>query len=55
MVDKKALKNKISDAGGLVCGGFGNKGCGKDAGIGQLIRGVVFCAKCYKEIKGVKK
>ncbi len=52
------LKNKVSDTGRLVCGGFNTqklKGCGKDAGIGQLIRGVVFCAKCIKKIKGVKK
>lgn len=52
------LKNKISDAGGLVCGGFNrqkDKGCGKDTGVGQLIRGVAYCAKCYRDIKGVKK
>ena len=52
------LKNKISDTGGLACGGFNTqkqKGCGKDAGVGQLIKGVAYCQKCYRRIKGDKK
>jgi len=47
------IKNKFKN-GGYVCGGFGSKGCGKDAGIGQLIKGIVYCAKCYRRIKEEK-
>ncbi len=52
------LKNKISDTGGLVCGGFNtqkDKGCGKDAGTAVMFRGVAYCAKCYRNIKEAKK
>lgn len=52
------LKNKISDTGGLICGGFNtqkHKGCGKDAGVGKIFKGVVYCAKCYRNIKGAEK
>ncbi len=51
------LKNKTSDTGGLVCGGFNTqkyKGCGKDAGVGVIIRGVVYCLKCGQMLKGVR-
>lgn len=51
------LKNKISDTGGLVCGGFNTqklKGCGKDAGSAKIFKGIAYCEKCYGKIKGVR-
>ena len=56
-MEQAKLKNKISDTGGLVCGGFNTqklKGCGKDAGVGVLIKDIAYCAKCYRNIKGVR-
>jgi len=51
----KELKNKINSQTGLfVCGGFGNKGCGKDVDLGVLIKGTVFCRRCFEIIKGIR-
>lgn len=48
------LKNKFNKkTGQFICGGMSDKGCGKDAGIGIVIRGYVYCIKCAKKLKGV--
>lgn len=49
------IKNIVNERGGYICGGLGDKGCGKDAGIPKVIEGYAYCAKCYKRIKGGKK
>ncbi len=49
------LKNKFTKDGDFICGGIGTKGCGCDVDVGVVIRGYVYCLKCGKKLKGVKK
>jgi len=45
----KKLKNKVNEKTGIfLCGGYGNKGCGREIGI---IKGYVYCQKCANQIK----
>lgn len=49
------IKNRVNvKTGSFICGGFGEKGCGRDAGIGVVIKGIVYCSKCAKKMKGEK-
>ncbi len=55
MVKLPKIKNKFNKkTSQFICGGTGDKGCGRDAGIGIVIRGYVYCAKCALRIKGGK-
>lgn len=48
----KRLKNKVNKkTGKFICGGRGDLGCGDDAGIGTIIKGIVYCANCAEGLK----
>lgn len=55
IVKTPKLKNKFNKDRGYVCGGVGDRGCGRDVGLGIVVRGIVYCQKCYGKIKGEEK
>ena len=49
------IKNKVNEKTGMfLCGGMGGKGCGREVNLGTVIKGIVYCTKCARKIKGVK-
>ena len=52
---KKKIENKIDKkTGAFLCGGTGDKGCGKPVGLSVLIKGIASHSKCADILKGIR-